>query len=72
MFKGLRTCIFHVAELAKAREWYTKVLEKKLYFDQTYYVGFNVGGNILVASVFDPFGNILGIIKNPHFKIEDS
>ncbi len=28
----------------------------------------DVGGDILVASVFDPFGNILGIIKNPHFQ----
>ncbi len=25
--------------------------------------------NIIVASVKDPWGNILGIIKNPHFKL---
>jgi len=29
----------------------------------------DVGGGIQVASVIDPFGNILGIIENPHFKI---
>ena len=29
----------------------------------------DVGGGIRVASVVDPFGNILGIIENPHFKI---
>jgi hypothetical protein len=30
-----------------------------------------VGGDIKVASVRDPFGNLFGIIENPHFKIED-
>jgi len=28
-----------------------------------------VGEGISVATVFDPFGNIFGIIENPHFKI---
>jgi hypothetical protein len=27
-----------------------------------------VGGGIKVASVQDPFGNLFGIIENPHFK----
>jgi lactoylglutathione lyase len=26
-----------------------------------------VGGDIKVASVLDPFGNIIGLIQNPHF-----
>jgi hypothetical protein len=30
----------------------------------------DVGGDIRVASVLDPFGNIVGIIHNPHFKID--
>ena len=29
----------------------------------------DVGGGIRVASVIDPFGNVLGIVENPHFKI---
>jgi len=29
----------------------------------------NVGGNIMVATVKDPWNNILGIIYNPEFKI---
>ncbi len=29
----------------------------------------DVGGGILVAAVEDPFGNRLGIIENPHFKV---
>jgi predicted enzyme related to lactoylglutathione lyase len=27
----------------------------------------DVGGGILVATVRDPFGNLFGIIQNPHF-----
>ena len=29
----------------------------------------DVGGDIRVATVLDPFGNILGIIQNPHFEL---
>ena len=28
-----------------------------------------VGGDILVGTVLDPFDNVLGIIQNPHFKV---
>lgn len=119
-FQGLRTVIYHAADLAKTKEWYSKALGIEPYFDQPFYVGFNVGGyelgldpdvpstpggtgggvaywgvadaeesfrrllslgaterspvqevgeGIRVATVFDPFGNIFGIIENPHFKI---
>ena len=30
----------------------------------------DVGEGILVATVIDPWGNVFGIIENPHFKIE--
>lgn len=30
----------------------------------------DVGDGIKVASVLDPFGNVFGIIENPHFKLE--
>jgi predicted enzyme related to lactoylglutathione lyase len=121
MIKGLRTVIYNVDDIEKAKEWYSSILGFKPYFDQPFYVGFNVGGyelgldpnasdkskgknvaaywgvdNILkslehliklgakknsdiqdvgegikVASVLDPFGNILGIIENPNFKVEE-
>ncbi len=120
MFLGLRTAAYAVEDLQAAKEWYSKVLGFEPYFDEPFYVGFNVGGyelglhptdrtptglggvtvywgvddieaalagltelgatvhgemldvgeGILVASVIDPFGNLLGIIKNPHFKAE--
>ena len=44
MIQGLRTVIYHVGDLAKAKEWYSKMLEQKPYFDQPFYVGFSVGG----------------------------
>jgi predicted enzyme related to lactoylglutathione lyase len=118
---GLRTAIYHVPDVTKAKEWYIKVLGVKPYFDETFYVGFNVGGyelglhpsekeakskeagvttywgvedvdkvykhliasgatvheepnnvggEIVVASVKDPWGNVFGIIYNPEFKAE--
>jgi predicted enzyme related to lactoylglutathione lyase len=46
MILGLRTCIFQVrpAQLAAVKEWYTQFVGAPPYFDQSYYVGFNVGG----------------------------
>jgi predicted enzyme related to lactoylglutathione lyase len=119
-FLGLRTVLYHAPDLAKATAWYSEVLGIAPYFDQPFYVGFNVGGyelgldpdssttpggsrgvvvywgvsdaqaeldrlfslgasvrsavqdvgeGIRVASVLDPFGNIFGIIQNPHFQL---
>lgn len=41
---GLRTAIYKVSDIAKAKEWYAKALQIEPYFDQPFYVGFNVGG----------------------------
>ncbi len=119
-FLGLRTVGYKVTDLAKAKEWYTRVLGIEPYFDEPYYVGFNVagyeiglqpeepspasksdgcvvylgvedvrstyaglldlgatsfeepmdvGGDIVVAAVKDPWGNPFGIIYNPHFSL---
>ena len=116
---GLRTTIYTVPDLEKAKDWYSLAFETQPYFDEEFYVGFNiagyelglqpeqkssaaktanvktywgvenieevyerflqlgalpcekpqnVGGQIKVASVKDPFGNVIGIIYNPHFQ----
>lgn len=46
MILGLRTAQSHVkpADLQAARDWYAKALGVQPYFDQPFYVGFNVGG----------------------------
>ena len=44
MIQGLRTVIYPVTQLAEATEWYRRVLERAPYFDQPFYVGFEVGG----------------------------
>jgi predicted enzyme related to lactoylglutathione lyase len=121
MFQGLRTVIYNPTDLDKGKAWYRTVLGIDPYFDEPFYVGFNVGGyelglnpgapkpandagvvaywgvadidaahkriielgarehspvedvggDIRVSSVLDPFGNLIGLIQNPHFKVED-
>jgi len=118
MFLGLRTVIYRVPDLAKAKAWYAAAFGVAPYFDEPFYVGFQiggfelgldpdadgatvgdsvvaywgvadideayarmiqrgagsrepvkeVGGDIKVAAVTDPFGNVIGLIENPHFK----
>jgi predicted enzyme related to lactoylglutathione lyase len=121
-FRGLRTAIYAVADLARAKAWYADVLERAPYFDEEFYVGFNVGGfelglvpepdvpadrdaagvafwgvsdaaaaydrllslgavdhepvqdvggGVKIGAVRDPFGNVLGVVENPHFRYEE-
>jgi predicted enzyme related to lactoylglutathione lyase len=120
MVKGLGTVVYHVPDLARAKAWYSTAFQQQPYFDQPFYVGFNlagyelgldpntatvspgtggsvaywrvddiegavqhfvasgavvaepvqdVGDGIKVATVKDPFGNAIGLIKNPHFSL---
>ena len=55
MFQGLRTVIYHVNDLDRAKAWYSSVLGIEPYFDQPFYVGFNVGGYELGL---DPNGEV--------------
>ena len=41
---GLRTTIYKVSDIGKARDQYAKAFETKAYFDEPYYVGFNIRG----------------------------
>jgi catechol 2,3-dioxygenase-like lactoylglutathione lyase family enzyme len=44
MLQGLRTVIYHVSDLAGATTFYTNVVGHAPYFNEPFYVGFNVGG----------------------------
>lgn len=117
---GLRTVVYMVDDLIKAKEWYMKAFNAEPYYDTPYYIGFEIGGfelglhpkekgkgtdngtvltywgvedvhdvykslielgakphekpnnvgeDIMVASVYDPWNNIIGIIYNPDFKL---
>ena len=44
MILGLRTVGYAAPDLVSAKEWYTQVLGFGPYFDQPFYVGFEVGG----------------------------
>lgn len=41
---GLRTVIYHVSDLARAKDWYTAAFAQSPYFDEPFYVGFSIGG----------------------------
>jgi predicted enzyme related to lactoylglutathione lyase len=41
---GLRTVIHPVADLSAAKQWWTDLLGAGPYFDEPFYVGFEVGG----------------------------
>ena len=117
---GLRTVIYTVKDIRQATDWYSKVFETIPYFNEPYYVGFNiagyelglepksdstsdkadsvtaywgvldvqtafdrmlslgatahekptnVGGDIMVATVKDLWGNNIGLVYNPEFKL---
>lgn len=44
MIEGLRTVIYPVADLARAKAWYSAFLGQEPYFDEPFYVGYTVGG----------------------------
>ena len=44
MFLGLRTAIYHVDDIDRGKHWYTDLLGVPPYFDEPFYVGFNVAG----------------------------
>lgn len=120
MFTGLRTIVYRVADLGQGKAWWTSLLGVAPYFDQPFYVGYNVcgyelglvsdsldpaaddprsvtywgvedvdaalgrlldegatefhgpqdvGEGIRLAAAVDPFGNIVGVIFNPHFSL---
>lgn len=117
-FLGLRTVIYRVGDMEQAKKWYSELFATRPYFDEPFYIGFNVagfelglqpsnaaadgpggvetywgvpdvkkafdraialgatdhsaprnvGGSIEVATVLDPWGNIVGLIFNPLFQ----
>ena len=44
MLQGLRTVIYHVPDLARAKAWYRDAFGIEPYFDEPFYVGFTIGG----------------------------
>ena len=60
-FLGLRTAIYHAPDLAKAKSWYSKILGIEPYFDQPFYVGFNVSGYEPVSTPIHPRPHAPGV-----------
>ena len=58
MNEGVKTIIFPVKDLGKAKALYSKLLGVEPYMDEAYYVGFNVGGQDIGL---DPQGHRQGM-----------
>ena len=41
---GLRTTIYKVSDLDAAKQWYAQAFRTQPYFDEPFYVGFNIAG----------------------------
>jgi lactoylglutathione lyase len=41
---GLRTTIYKVSDLTEAKRWYSAAFLAEPYFDEPFYVGFEIGG----------------------------
>ncbi|WP_214411941.1 VOC family protein [Sphaerisporangium fuscum] len=54
MFLGLRTVVYPVDDLQAAKRWWSAVLGIEPYFDEPFYVGYNLGGYELAL---DPDGH---------------
>jgi predicted enzyme related to lactoylglutathione lyase len=44
MLKGLRTIIYHTPDLEGAKAFYAQLTGSQPYFDEPYYVGYNING----------------------------
>ena len=44
MYLGIRSVIYPAPDIAAARDWFTSALGIEPYFDEPFYVGFNLGG----------------------------
>ena len=44
MFKKLRTVIYYVSDVQKAKAWYIDLTGNQPYFDEPFYVGFDFNG----------------------------
>jgi catechol 2,3-dioxygenase-like lactoylglutathione lyase family enzyme len=44
MYLGIRSVIYPAPDIAAARDWFASALGTQPYFDEPFYVGFNLGG----------------------------
>ena len=58
--QGLRTVVYAAPDLKRAKDWYSEVLGIEPYFDEAFYVGFNVGGFELALDPSRPIARPAG------------
>ncbi len=62
-FQGLQTVVYAAPDLRSAKKWYAEALGIEPYFDEEFYVGFNVGGFGSTPIIF--FIHSITFSKNP-------
>ncbi|MFZ1249377.1 MAG: VOC family protein [Candidatus Saccharimonadales bacterium] len=68
--QGIQSVIYPVKDLAKAKELYGKLLGVEPYFDQPFYVGFQIGAGQEIG--LDPNGHAEGMTGPvSYWKVED-
>ena len=72
MLQGLRTAIYRVDDLNGAKEWYAGVLGFGPYFDEPFYVGFDVGGFELGLQPDDDDADRSGVGVVAYWGVEDA
>lgn len=72
MFLGLRTAAYHVSDIERGKAWYAQVLGKDPYFDQPFYVGFNVGGYELGLQPADTASEDKAVGSVPYWGVENA
>jgi predicted enzyme related to lactoylglutathione lyase len=66
MNQGVKTVIYPVKDIAKAKALFTVLLGKEPYADAPYYVGYKVGGQDIGL---DPNGHKQGM--TPYYQVDD-
>ena len=66
MYQGIRTVVYPVKDIAKAKATFRELLGKEPYADHPYYVGFKIGNQDIGL---DPNGHLEGMTV--YYQVED-
>ncbi len=69
--QGLQTVVYAAPDLKRAKDWYSEALGIEPYFDEAFYVGFNVGGFELALDPSRPIARPAGSGAIVYWGVDD-